>query len=189
MTTLSEQGAAFPPRAGAPSGSGGSGTPSEPGRWAVEVRGLTKRFGTRTAVDAVDLLVPRGSAFGYLGPNGAGKTTLIRVLLGLTRADSGTISLLGRPVPGERARALARVGAIVDEARFHGHLTGRENLKILAAARAGMPADRSARRSSAPGWPSAPTTRSPPTPWACASASAWPLACWPTPSCSSSTSR
>jgi ABC-2 type transport system ATP-binding protein len=103
--------------------------------WAVEVHGLTKRFGARAAVDNVDLLVPRGSAFGYLGPNGAGKTTLIRVLLGLTRADRGTMSLLGVPVPAQRGRALARVGAIVDEPRFHGHLTGRENLRVLAAAR------------------------------------------------------
>jgi energy-coupling factor transporter ATP-binding protein EcfA2 len=51
-------------------------------RWAVETHGLTKRFGENVAVDAVELLVPRGCAFGYLGPNGAGKTTLIRVLLG-----------------------------------------------------------------------------------------------------------
>ena len=115
--------------------------PRPAGGWAVETRGLTKRFGTRAAVDHVDLLVPRGSAFGYLGPNGAGKTTLIRVLLGLTRADSGTMSLLGIPIPGQRGRALARVGAIVDEPRFHGHLTGRENLKILAAARGGGAAD------------------------------------------------
>jgi len=105
--------------------------------WAVETQGLTKRFGSRAAVDDVDLLVPRGSAFGYLGPNGAGKTTLIRLLLGLTRADSGTMSLLGIPVPGERRQALARVGAIVDEPRFHGRLTGRENLRMLAAARGG----------------------------------------------------
>ncbi|HEY3904635.1 MAG TPA: ABC transporter ATP-binding protein [Streptosporangiaceae bacterium] len=105
--------------------------------WAVEVHGLIKRFGTRTAVDNVDLVVPQGSVFGYLGPNGAGKTTLIRVLLGLTRADSGTMSLLGVPVPAQRSHALARVGAIVDEPRFHGHLTGRQNLMILAAARGG----------------------------------------------------
>jgi ABC-2 type transport system ATP-binding protein len=115
--------------------------PRPAGGWAVEARGLTKTFGTRAAVDHVDLLVPQGSAFGYLGPNGAGKTTLIRTLLGLTRADSGTMSLLGVPVPAQRGRALARVGAIVDEPRFHGHLTGRENLKILAAARGGGAAD------------------------------------------------
>jgi ABC-2 type transport system ATP-binding protein len=103
--------------------------------WAVETHGLTKRFGTNVAVNEVELRVPRGCAFGYLGPNGAGKTTLIRTLLGLTRADSGTMSLLGIPVPHERSRALARVGAIVDEPRFHDHLTGRENLRLLAAAR------------------------------------------------------
>jgi ABC-2 type transport system ATP-binding protein len=103
--------------------------------YAVETHGLTKRFGENIAVNDVELLVPRGTAFGYLGPNGAGKTTLIRVLLGLTHADSGTMSLLGHDVPRHRDVALARVGAIVDEPRFHGHLTGRQNLQILAAAR------------------------------------------------------
>jgi ABC-2 type transport system ATP-binding protein len=103
--------------------------------FVVETSGLTKRFGERVAVANVDLRVPRGSAFGYLGPNGAGKTTLIRMLLGLTQATAGTMRLLGRPVPDERAAALARVGAIVEEPRFHGHLTGRENLTVIAAAR------------------------------------------------------
>jgi ABC-2 type transport system ATP-binding protein len=130
MTTVSESGGSPRPRGDEPA-------LSQRGDWAVEVHGLTKRFGARTAVDDVDLRVPRGCAFGYLGPNGAGKTTLIRVLLGLTKANSGTMSLLGLPVPAERGRALARVGAIVDEPRFHRHLTGRENLKILAAARGG----------------------------------------------------
>ena len=110
--------------------------------WAVETRGLTKRFGDNLAVDGVELLVPRGCAFGYLGPNGAGKTTLIRMLLGLTAADSGTMSLLGHAVPRHRDKALARVGAIVDEPRFHGHLTGRQNLQVLAAAREPAARDR-----------------------------------------------
>ena len=105
------------------------------GQWAVETHGLTKRFSENVAVNDVELLVPRGCAFGYLGPNGAGKTTLIRVLLGLTHADAGTMFLLGHQVPRQRDVALARVGAIVDEPRFHGHLTGRQNLQILAAAR------------------------------------------------------
>jgi ABC-2 type transport system ATP-binding protein len=103
--------------------------------YVVETAGLTKRFGERVAVDSVELLVPRGSAFGYLGPNGAGKTTLIRMLLGLTKATAGTMRLLGQDVPKERATALARVGAIVEEPRFHPFLTGRENLEIIAAAR------------------------------------------------------
>src|SRR5271166_4541867 len=112
------------------------------GPWAVETHGLTKRFGQNVAVNGVELLVPRGCAFGYLGPNGAGKTTLIRVLLGLTHADAGTMSLLGHEVPRHRDKALARVGAIVDEPRFHGHLTGRQNLQILAAAREPASRDR-----------------------------------------------
>jgi len=103
--------------------------------YVVETDGLSKRFGERTVVRDVDLRVPRGSAFGYLGPNGAGKTTLIRMLLGLTPATAGSMRLLGYPVPEQRTRALARVGAIVEEPRFHGHLTGRENLRIVAAAR------------------------------------------------------
>jgi ABC-2 type transport system ATP-binding protein len=111
----------------------GAGT-SDDG-FVVETFGLTKRFGERTAVDGVDLHIPRGVAFGYLGPNGAGKTTLIRMLLGLTPATAGTMRILGREVPADRAEALARVGAIVEEPHFHGYLTGRENLAIVAAAR------------------------------------------------------
>jgi ABC-2 type transport system ATP-binding protein len=110
-------------------------TRSDERGWAVETSGLTKRFGPNVAVSEVDLRVPRGCAFGYLGPNGAGKTTLIRVLLGLTRADAGSMRLLGYDVPKHRDVALARVGAIVDEPRFHGHLSGRQNLELLAAAR------------------------------------------------------
>src|SRR5712691_2039486 len=108
-------------------------TPISP--YVVETEGLTKKFGERTVVRGVELQVPRGTAFGYLGPNGAGKTTLIRMLLGLTPASSGSMKLLGLPVPQRRAQALARVGAIVEEPKFHGHLTGRENLEIVAAAR------------------------------------------------------
>ena len=109
-----------------------SATAADP---VIRTVSLTKRFGSRIALDAAGLEVPRGCAFGFLGPNGAGKTTLIRMLLGLPRRDGGTMELLGLPVPDGRAEALARVGAIVEEPRFHGHLTGRENLVIAAAAR------------------------------------------------------
>jgi ABC-2 type transport system ATP-binding protein len=102
---------------------------------AIETVGLTKRFGERAALDGIDLQVPRGVAFGFLGPNGAGKTTIIRTLLGLTPASAGTMHVLGYPVPAQRAQALQRVGAIVEEPRFHMHLTGRENLRIVAAVR------------------------------------------------------
>jgi ABC-2 type transport system ATP-binding protein len=106
-----------------------------PSDLAIETHGLTKRFGERTALDGIDLSVPRGCAFGFLGPNGAGKTTIIRTLLGLTAADSGTMEVLGHRVPVDRAQALQRVGAIVEEPRFHMHLTGRENLRLVAAVR------------------------------------------------------
>jgi ABC-2 type transport system ATP-binding protein len=103
--------------------------------FAIEVHDLTKRFGERTALSGLDLAVPGRTAFGFLGPNGAGKTTLIRLLLGLTRPNGGSMRLLGSPLPQERREALARVGAIVEEPRFHPYLTGRENLSIVAAAR------------------------------------------------------
>jgi ABC-2 type transport system ATP-binding protein len=102
---------------------------------AIETAGLTKQFGERVALAQADLLVPRGVAFGFLGPNGAGKTTLIRTLLGLTHATAGEMRMLGLALPAQRAKALARVGAVVEEPRFHGHLTGRENLRIAAACR------------------------------------------------------
>jgi ABC-2 type transport system ATP-binding protein len=101
----------------------------------IETQGLRKSFGTRPAVVDLDLSVPRGCAFGFLGHNGAGKTTLIRMLLGLTSADAGTMRIGGLPVPERRAEALGRIGAIVEEPHFHPHLTGRENLQVVAAVR------------------------------------------------------
>jgi ABC-2 type transport system ATP-binding protein len=101
----------------------------------IETTGLTKRFGARTAVDSVELKVPRGCAFGFLGPNGAGKTTLIRMLLGLTRVTSGAVRLRGLELPGKRSEALERVGAIVEEPKFLLYLSGRQNLRVVAAAR------------------------------------------------------
>src|SRR4051794_33287141 len=109
---------------------------------AVQTIGLGKRFGTRSALDGVDLEVPRGVAFGFLGANGAGKTTLIRLLLGLAEPTAGRMRVLGRALPSGRAAALARVGAIIEEPRFHAHLTGRESLKVHAAARGGDAAKR-----------------------------------------------
>jgi ABC-2 type transport system ATP-binding protein len=102
---------------------------------AIHTTDLGKRFGERAALAGVDLEVPRGTAFGFLGANGAGKTTLIRLLLGLAQPTSGRMQVLGHDLPGDRAAALARVGAIIEEPRFHPHLSGRENLHIHAAAR------------------------------------------------------
>ncbi len=102
---------------------------------AIEIEAVSKHYGDRKALDGVTLTVPRGTAFGFLGPNGAGKTTIIRCMLGLTKATSGSISLFGLPQPEHRRDALSRVGAIVEEPRFHTYLTGRENLRLVAACR------------------------------------------------------
>jgi ABC-2 type transport system ATP-binding protein len=102
---------------------------------ALQASGLTKKFGGRTVIDNVSLTIPRGGAFGLAGPEGAGKTILIRLLLGLTPASSGSSRVLGISVPAQRGLALGKVGAMVGEPRFHRYLTGRESLRVLAAAR------------------------------------------------------
>jgi ABC-2 type transport system ATP-binding protein len=101
----------------------------------LETHRLTKRFGHRTAIADLDLAVPSGLTFGLLGHNGAGKTTLVRLLLGLIQPDAGTVTINGRRMPDHRRSALAGIGAIVEEPHFHGHLTGRENLRVVAAVR------------------------------------------------------
>jgi ABC-2 type transport system ATP-binding protein len=102
---------------------------------AIASTGLTKRFrGGQLAVDQVSLAVPRGSVYGFLGPNGSGKTTTIRLLLGLAFASSGRAELLGEPMPARAARALPRVGALVEGPAFYPFLSGRDNLARWAAA-------------------------------------------------------
>ena len=102
---------------------------------AVRTTGLTKRFrGGQVAVDALDLVVPRGSVTGFLGPNGSGKTTTIRMLLGLVTPTSGTVELLGEPLPRAASSVLPRVGALVEGPAFHPYLSGRDNLVRLDAA-------------------------------------------------------
>lgn len=102
----------------------------------VEARGLRKSYRDRgrplVAVDDLDLAVPRGAVHGFLGPNGSGKTTTIKLLLGLSRADAGSVRLLGHPMPAERAAALRKVGAVVEEPRFAPDLTARRSLQLLA---------------------------------------------------------
>ena len=101
---------------------------------AIETVGLTKTFGRQRAVDSLDLAVPRGSVFGFLGPNGSGKTTTIRMLLGLARATSGDIRMLGEAMPTALASVLPRVGALVEGPAIYPFLSGRDNLLRLDAA-------------------------------------------------------
>jgi ABC-2 type transport system ATP-binding protein len=100
----------------------------------IETTDLTKRFGRVTAVDHVSLQVPRGVRFGLLGPNGSGKTTLVRMLVGLVHATSGSIEVLGEPMPARAAAVLPRVGALVEGPAAWGNLSGRANLRLLDAA-------------------------------------------------------
>jgi ABC-2 type transport system ATP-binding protein len=107
--------------------------------YLVETENLTKRYGTRTAVQSLDLRVRAGEIYGFLGPNGAGKTTTLRMLLGLIRPTSGTARVLGA-APGS-PRALARIGMLVEAPAFYPYLSGKDNLRILARY-AGVPAGR-----------------------------------------------
>jgi ABC-type multidrug transport system ATPase subunit len=149
----------------------------------LETHDLTKHFGERVAVDRVTLAVPRGCAFGFLGHNGAGKTTTIRMLLGLTGADSGSMFLRGLPVPARRGEARARVGAIVEEPHFHAHLSGVENCASSRRSGARRRSRGSTARSRASASRIVPARRSRATRRGCASASASPAACSSTPSC------
>ena len=99
--------------------------------FAVATRGLTKRFHQQVAVNAVDLLVPRGAVYGFLGPNGSGKTTTIRMLLGLIRPTSGRHRLLGKAMPDHAGDVLPLVGSLVEGPAFHPYLTARANLVRL----------------------------------------------------------
>ncbi|QKW51731.1 ABC transporter ATP-binding protein [Streptomyces buecherae] len=102
---------------------------------AVETRGLTKRYrGGQLAVDGLDLLVPRGSVFGFLGPNGSGKTTTIRMLMGLIEPTSGGARLLGSPMPRAARQVLPKVGALIEGPALYGFLSGRDNLVRYDAA-------------------------------------------------------
>jgi ABC-2 type transport system ATP-binding protein len=101
---------------------------------AISTSGLTKRFGSQTAVDGIDLAVPRGAVFGFLGPNGSGKTTTIRMLLGLLRATAGGSHVLGAPMPESLDAVLPRVGALVEGPAFSPFLTGAQNLRRFDAA-------------------------------------------------------
>ena len=96
----------------------------------IETQGLTKRYGTLTAVDRLTLGVRRGEVYGFLGPNGAGKTTTLRMLVGLVRPTSGSATILGAR-PGS-PDGLARIGALIEAPGFYPFLSARDNLRVMA---------------------------------------------------------
>jgi ABC-2 type transport system ATP-binding protein len=100
---------------------------------ALATRGLRKNYGSRRALDGLNLSVPAGVVYGFLGPNGAGKTTTMRVLTGLVHPDGGTVEMLGKPFRrGDRHR-LFEVGALVESPTFYPYLSARANLRELSA--------------------------------------------------------
>jgi ABC-2 type transport system ATP-binding protein len=96
----------------------------------IELRGLTKRYGSLTAVDRLDLVVPEGEVFGFLGPNGAGKTTTIRIMAGLIPPSAGSARIGGHDIAREPMEAKALVGFIPDRPFLFDRLTGREFLRF-----------------------------------------------------------
>jgi ABC-2 type transport system ATP-binding protein len=100
---------------------------------ALSTTDLKKRFGRQVALAGLDLEVPSGVVYGFLGPNGAGKTTTMRLLTGLIRADSGSISLLGQHFDGSQRQLLYDVGALIESPSLYPHLSARDNLIVLGA--------------------------------------------------------
>jgi ABC-2 type transport system ATP-binding protein len=98
----------------------------------IRLEGLTKRYGSFTAVDGIDLHVPKGDVFGFLGPNGAGKTTTLRIIAGILRPTAGRVWLGGVDLLAQPMTAKARLGFIPDRPFVYEKLTGGEFLRFVA---------------------------------------------------------
>jgi len=97
---------------------------------AIQVQNLRKLYGEKAAVDGLNLSVPQGCFFGFLGPNGAGKTTTIRMLMGVAQPTSGSIELLGLPMPAQGQQIKQQIGLVPDESLLFDHLTGGEFIEF-----------------------------------------------------------
>ncbi len=106
---------------------------------AITATALTKRYGSKAAVDDATFAIEQGEIVGFLGPNGAGKTTTLRMLAGLVTPTSGSCTLLGEAVPGE---SLRQVGTMIEEPSFYPYMTGRSNLRHAALLHGGVPVER-----------------------------------------------
>ena len=102
------------------------------GDLVIDVKGLTKKFGSKTVVNHFDLAVPRGAIYGFLGPNGSGKTTTIRMVCGLLKADEGAGAVLGLDVIKESDKIKERVGYMTQRFSLYEDLSIRENLEFIA---------------------------------------------------------
>ncbi|MGY8750968.1 MAG: ABC transporter ATP-binding protein [Fidelibacterota bacterium] len=98
----------------------------------LEANNLTKSFGLRKAVNNLSLEIPNGSVYGFLGPNGSGKSTTIRIMTALISPDVGEVFINGNSIQKNGSKALSDVGALIERADFHKHLSAKTNLKMLA---------------------------------------------------------
>ena len=98
----------------------------------ISLTSLTKRYGSFTAVDGIDLTVPRGELFGFLGPNGAGKTTTLRMIAGILRPTSGRVEIAGIDIANDPVAAKSKLGFIPDRPFIYEKLTGAEFLRFVA---------------------------------------------------------
>ncbi|HEX4208318.1 MAG TPA: ABC transporter ATP-binding protein [Ktedonobacteraceae bacterium] len=108
------------------------------GEIVLGTHNLSKRYGQRLAVNALNLEVHRGEIFGFLGPNGAGKTTTIRMLFGLITPTAGGIDILGHDMATQRARILPRVGALIETPALYLYMSGRNNLRAVGSVLGGV---------------------------------------------------
>ncbi len=99
----------------------------------MAAHGVVMRYGSRVALQGLDLAVPRGVVYGFLGPNGAGKTTLMRILVGLIRPNAGSVELFGRAYSWRDRRRLFSVGSLIEQPSFYPYLSGRDNLRVIGA--------------------------------------------------------
>lgn len=100
--------------------------------FAIQTRHLTRRFGSLTAVDDVDLSIPQGQIYGFLGPNGSGKSTTIRMLCGLLRPSAGRVDVLGYEIPRESELLRHKIGYMTQQFSLYGDLSSFENLDFMA---------------------------------------------------------
>jgi ABC-2 type transport system ATP-binding protein len=112
---------------------------ARPDEVVLRTRSLSKRYGSRLAVDSLNLEVRRGEIFGFLGPNGAGKTTTIRMALGLIAPTGGAVEVLGKDIGEHLAEVLPQVGALVETPALYTYMSGRNNLRTMASALGGIP--------------------------------------------------
>ena len=99
----------------------------------IETKNLTKGSGEQMRVNKLDLAIPEGCVYGFLGPNGAGKTTTLKLLLGLLKPTDGTITFFGQKMTEQnRLSILRHTGSLIESPSYYGHLTGLENLQIMA---------------------------------------------------------